>query len=159
MFVHVFPPSPIPPSSPPSLFLSLPLTTPRLVLQAMLNAVGGPSNIKPNDPNNPYPGLTNFSLLSHGFGNPAINTSLSVLQTYLQELLAFYEGRKPVQPENRYAMFGSEQLHGQLPNGMPHSAYTDPIPGPGQEPHSLHPSQSVVSMKQEPMDSPRNCTL
>ena len=56
----------------------------------MLYAVGGPSNIKHNDPNNPYPGLTNFSLLSHGFGNPAINTSLSVVQTYLQELLAFY---------------------------------------------------------------------
>ena len=61
---------------------SLPLFSPRLViseLQAMLNAVGGPSNIKSNDPNNPYPGLTNFSLLSHGFGNPAINTSLSVV--------------------------------------------------------------------------------
>ena len=72
----------------------------------MLNAVGGPSNIKSNNPNNPYPGLTNFSLLSHGFGNPAINTSLSVVQTYLQELLAFYDGRKPIQPENRFSTFG-----------------------------------------------------
>ena len=67
-------------------------------LQAMLNAVGGPSNIRPNDPNNPYPGLTNFGLVTHGFGNPAINTSLNVLQTYLQELLAYYEGRKPIPP-------------------------------------------------------------
>ena len=78
------------PSFPPS---------PRLViseLQAMLNAVGGPSNIKSNDPNNPYPGLTNFSLLSHGFGYPANNTRLSVVQTYLQELLAFYDSQKPV---------------------------------------------------------------
>ena len=64
----------------------------------MLNAVGGPSNIRPNDPNNPYPGLTNFGLVTHGFGNPAINTSLNVLQTYLQELLAYYEGRKPIPP-------------------------------------------------------------
>lgn len=82
------------------LFISLPLACSLIVseLQAMLNAVGGPSNIRPNDPNNPYPGLTNFGLVTHGFGNPAINTSLNVLQTYLQELLAFYEGRKPIPP-------------------------------------------------------------
>ena len=66
----------------------------------MLNAVGGPSNIRPNDPHNPYPGLTNFGLVTHGFGNPAINTSLNVLQTYLQELLAYYEGRKPIPPQD-----------------------------------------------------------
>lgn len=74
-------------------------------LQAMLDAVGGPSNIRPNDPNNPYPGLTNFSLISHGFGPPTLNTGLGVLQTYLQELLAYYEGTKPIQaPDNRYTM-------------------------------------------------------
>ena len=76
-------------------------------LQAMLDAVGGPSNIQPNDPNNPYPGLTNFSLLTHGFGNPTLNTSLGVLQTYLHELLAYYECRKSIQtPDNRYNIFG-----------------------------------------------------
>lgn len=75
----------------------------------MLDAVGGPSNIRPSDPNNPYPGLTNFSLLTHGFGNPSINTGLGVLQTYLQELLAFYEGRKSVQTtDNRYNMFDEQ---------------------------------------------------
>lgn len=125
-------------------------------LQAMLNAVGGPSNIKSNDPNNPYPGLTNFSLLSHGFGNPAINTSLSVVQTYLQELLAFYDGRKPIQPENRYAVFSGEK---PLSNGMAHPAYAGPIPIPTGEPHSMHRSKSAVVMKQEPVGSPRNCTL
>ena len=86
----------------------------------MLNAVGGPSNIRPNDPNNPYPGLTNFSLLSHGFGNPTINTSLNVLQTYLQELLAFYEGRKPLPPQdNRYV----------------YSTSNHKVPSTGQPPH------------------------
>jgi hypothetical protein len=128
-------------------------------LQAMLNAVGGPSNIKSNDPNNPYPGLTNFSLLSHGFGNPAINTSLSVVQTYLQELLAFYDGRKPIQPENRYAMFGGDKVHGPLPNGMAHPTYANAMPGPNADPQSVHHSQSAVSMKQEPIGSPRNCPL
>ena len=69
----------------------------------MVNAVGGPSNIQPNDPHNPYPGLTNFALHTHGFGNPTINASISVVQTYLQELLLFYEGRKPVQPDGTQA--------------------------------------------------------
>ena len=78
----------------------------------MLDAVGGPSTLRPNDPSNPYPGLTNFGLLSHGFGNPAINTGLGVLQTYLQELLAYYEGKKPIQPldTNRYNMFSNESI-------------------------------------------------
>ena len=123
----------------------------------MLNAVGGPSNIKPNDPNNPYPGLTNFSLLSHGFGNPAINTSLGVVQTYLQELLAFYDGRKPIQPDGRY-MFG-EKMHTPLLNGMHHPGYGGGMPGPLPDARHPHGTQSVVSMKQEPMDSPSNCTL
>ena len=116
-------------------------------------------NIKSNDPNNPYPGLTNFSLLSHGFGNPAINTSLSVVQTYLQELLAFYDGRKPIQPENRYAMFGGDKVHGPLPNGMAHPTYANAMPGRNADPQSVHHSQSAVSMKQEPIGSPRNCPL
>jgi hypothetical protein len=130
-------------------------------LQAMLNAVGGPSNIKANDPSNPYPGLTNFSLLSHGFGNPAISSSLTVVQTYLQELLAFYEGRKPVQPENRFATFGSDTVHGAAPfvNGMPHHAYAGQMVVPNPDPHSAHHSHSVSTMKQEPISSPRHPTL
>lgn len=85
-------------------------------LQAMLDAVGGPSNIRPNDPNNPYPGLTNFSLISHGFGPPTLNTGLGVLQTYLQELLAYYEGKKPIQaPDNRYTMLCDNNSHASSP--------------------------------------------
>jgi hypothetical protein len=63
-------------------------------LQAMINTVGGPSNLSPSDPSNPYKGLTNFSLISHGFGNPNISTVLSVVQTYFNELLKVYEGHR-----------------------------------------------------------------
>jgi hypothetical protein len=147
----------------PSLIPMLPSLTRshRLViseLQAMLTAVGGPSNIRANDPNNPYPGLTNFSLLSHGFGNPAINTSLTVVQTYLQELLAFYDGRKPVQPENRFSTFGGENVHlgaGQFVNGLPHPVYAVQ----NTDPHTAHHSQSSTIMKQEPISSPKHTTL
>ncbi|KAL5456992.1 hypothetical protein EMCRGX_G034222 [Ephydatia muelleri] len=78
--------------------------------QAMVNAVGGPSNIQPNDPQNPYPGLTNFALHTHGFGNPTINASISVVQTYLQELLLFYEGRRPVQPDGTQQPYETQPL-------------------------------------------------
>ena len=129
-------------------------------LQVMLNAVGGPSNIKASDPNNPYPGLTNFSLLTHGFGNLAINTSLTVVQTYLQELLAFYDGRKPVQPEARFSTFGGDKVHGApFVNGMPHLAYPCPMSVPSMDPRASHLSQSSATMKQEPISSPRHPTL
>lgn len=86
----------------------------------MLDAVGGPSNVRPNNPSNPYPGLTNFSLLTHGFGNPCINTGLGVLQTYLQELLAYYEGTKSVQtPDNRYNVFAGENVPQTAPSAPP----------------------------------------
>lgn len=108
----------------------------------MLNAVGGPSNLRPNDPTNPYPGLTNFSLLSHGFGNPAINTGLGVLQTYLKELLDYYEGNKPIQPldTNRYSMFNSEISQASSPQPNPESS-------PGilpQQQHYHHPLQNPL---------------
>ena len=141
----------------------------------MLSAVGGPSNIKTNDPHNPYPGLTNFSLLSHGFGNPAINTSLTVVQTYLQELLAFYDGRKPIQPENRFSTLvtssGDKPHHhhhhtaaatGQFANGLPHSVYgSSAMAVQNTDPHSAvhHHTQSSATMKQEPLGSPRHTTL
>lgn len=89
----------------------------------MIEAAGGPSNLRPSDPNNHYPGLTNFSLLTHGFGNPVINTSLGVLQTYLQELLSYYEGRRPIHvPERRYSVFdskSSQSLGGMGPESVP----------------------------------------
>jgi len=81
----------------------------------MIDNAGGPSNIRPNDPNNHYPGLTNFSLLTHGFGNPVINSSLAVLQTYLQDLLAYYEGRQPINvPERRYSAYGGEKSSNRM---------------------------------------------
>ena len=64
-------------------------------LQAMVDTVGGPNNLRPDDPCNPYPGLTNFSLLSHGFGNHNISSALSVIQSYFNELIGVYEGNKP----------------------------------------------------------------
>lgn len=94
-------------------------------LQAMLDAVGGPSNIRPNDPNNPYPGLTNFSLISHGFGPPSLNTGLGVLQTYLQELLAYYEGKKPIQaPDSRYTLLCENTSQASPPPPPPHGMGT-----------------------------------
>lgn len=68
--------------------------------QGMMDAVGGPSNIRPADPDNPYPGLTNFSLITHGFGNPVISTVMSQIQIYLSELLAVYEGRTPLKSDS-----------------------------------------------------------
>lgn len=148
----------------------------------MLEAVGGPSNIRPNDPNNPYPGLTNFSLLTHGFGNPAINTGLGVLQTYLQELLAYYEGRKSVQaPENRYTMFGdnapqtstssqslgvpeSESGHGNVPqhnhplqNSLLYATRNYPADSQDRIPDAEGVAVEVV-LKEEPVESPSSYT-
>lgn len=109
-------------------------------LQAMLDAVGGPSTIRPNDPSNPYPGLTNFSLLTHGFGNPALNTGLGVLQTYLQELLAYYEGKKSIQtPENRY-MFGENVSQTSTPHlGMGSRLNPESVPSPTMHGNMSHP--------------------
>lgn len=112
----------------------------------MLDAVGGPSTLRPNDPTNPYPGLTNFSLLTHGFGNPAINTGLGVLQTYLQELLAYYEGKKPIPPPdtNRYNMFNSESVS-QAPSPQPNPESATNMHGSlVQQQHYHHPLQNPL---------------
>jgi hypothetical protein len=114
-------------------------------LQAMLEAVGGPSNIRPNDPNNPYPGLTNFSLISHGFGPPTLNTGLGVLQTYLQELLAYYEAKKPIQaPDNRYTMLCEDAPQASpAPHGMGTGLNPDSaVPQHHHNPH--HPLQNPL---------------
>lgn len=130
----------------------------------MLNAVGSPSNIQPSDPNNPYPGLTNYDLLTHGFGNPAMNTSLGVVQTYLQELLAFYEGRKPIQQESRFLIPGEKLAPPPSSSSslLTHTAYqsmpgTDSLHTPG---HILHGSSHMVpTLKQELTDSPSSCAM
>ena len=153
-----------PPSVLPSPFLPLPLSpSHRLMvseLQAMLNAVGGPSNIQPQDPSNPYPGLTNFSLLTHGFGNPTVNTSLDVLQTYLQELLMFYEGRKPIQPDSRY-VFNEKHAHPPPPPPPslhnPMMVYVDNQSVQGSD-ISSNPTNDMA-LKKEPSDSPNSCAL
>ena len=61
----------------------------------MVDTVGGPNNLRPDDPCNPYPGLTNFSLLSHGFGNHNISSTLNIIQSYFNDLIRVYEGNKP----------------------------------------------------------------
>ena len=122
----------------------------------MLNAVGGPSNIQPQDPSNPYPGLTNFSLLTHGFGNPTINTSLDVLQTYLQELLMFYEGRKPIQPDSRYVL---NEKHAPPPPSLhnPTMVYVDNQSMQGSDISGKLTSD--IALKKEPSDSPNSCAI
>ncbi len=113
----------------------------------MLDAVGGPSNIRPNDLNNPYPGLTNFSLLTHGFGNPAIATSLGVLQTYLQELLAYYDGRKPIQtPENKYVLDdnASTSSAAGMRSGLGAESASSPVHGNMPHQHQHHPLQNPL---------------
>ena len=106
--------------------------------QGMMDAVGGPSNIRPADPDNPYPGLTNFSLITHGFGNPVISTVMSQIQIYLSELLAVYEGKTPLKPDNS----------SQAPN----------YPVNSQGRYSLGESSRTVhhcNLKQESMDETR----
>lgn len=117
----------------------------------MVNAVGGPSNIRPNDPNNPYPGLINFSLLTHGFGNPTINTSLNALQTYLQDLLGYYEGTKPLQSDTRY-MFANDKVSTPTtqPNTHPshstiHPQHTGGV-GPSNAQYSVYSSSSGTTV-------------
>ena len=102
----------------------------------MINAVGGPNNIRPTDPNNPYPGLTNFSLITHGFGNPAMDTMFSVVQTYLHELLAIYEGRVPIQANPQ--------------SGSSHSS-SGSRAGSSRG-HTASAFQTGLSLKQEPVD-------
>ena len=131
----------------------------------MVDAVGGPTNLRPDDPLNPYPGLTNFSLISHGFGNPSISTALSVVQTYLQELKDVYEGKQPQPPP---------QCPFPLPpnNGVPPPVHMGNFPSVGGSPmyngnrhgqlfpssghtHLMRPNGSIhecKSMKQEPKD-------
>lgn len=54
-----------------------------------------PSALRPTDTSNPSPGLSHFSLITHGFGPRTIDSSLSVLQTYLDDLMKVYEGKEP----------------------------------------------------------------
>lgn len=152
----------------------------------MLDAVGGPSNIRPSDPNNPYPGLTNFSLLTHGFGNPAINTGLGVLQTYLQELLAYYEGEKPILPDNRYSTLNENGSQSSASLASPHAEMKAESAAVHHHHHHHHPLQNPlmyttrhypqseyqeivtstdpeggtveVTLKEEPVESPNSFT-
>ena len=118
--------------------------------------MGGPSNTQPQDSSNPYPGLTNFSLLTHGFGNPTSNTSLDVRQTYLQELLMFYEGRKPIQPDSRYVL--NEKPAPPPPSlHNPMMVYVDNQSIQGSD-ISGKPT-SDMALKKEPSDSPNSCAL
>lgn len=97
----------------------------------MVDTVGGPNNLRPDDPCNPYPGLTNFSLLSHGFGNPNISTSLSVVQNYFSELLKIYEGSKGMEFSTQNSS-GSFPGCGAPPSGSNYSSTVPPLLNQGR---------------------------
>lgn len=67
-------------------------------LQSVLSGPSAtPSSLRPTDPHNPTPGLSHFSLITHGFGPRTVDSSLNVLQTYLDDLISVYEGKEPMQ--------------------------------------------------------------
>lgn len=72
----------------------------RTLVAELQSILGGPSAspsaLRPTDAHNPSPGLSHFSLITHGFGPRTIESSLSVLQTYLNDLMKVYEGKEPV---------------------------------------------------------------
>ncbi len=81
--------------------------------KSMVDTASKPCNYPPNNSTNVPPGLTNFDLISHGFGNPSISTAVNVLQTYLQELTRVYEGTNKYPPHTpSYPMTGT-------PNNIP----------------------------------------
>ena len=49
----------------------------------------------PLDPN-VQRSLTNFSLITHGFGSPALAAAVDTFQQYLTEMLKFYEKNYPM---------------------------------------------------------------
>ncbi len=106
------------------------------------------SSTSPNDPSNPYPGLSNFGMITHSFGNPAINASLSAVQTYLNSLLAYYEGAKPIQPDPmcRY----------QLDSRLPGAANVKPLSSSSRMECSREDERNrsglFVCLKQEPSE-------
>ena len=115
------------------------------------SAAGRPGSLRPDDPSNPYPGLTNFDLISHGFGNASVSTAVSVLQNYLQELTRIYDGGKP-HPQTY-----------SIPNGMPvhMGGSTAKLPvitngmyggSPPQGPQLYPPHLALNLLKQEPKE-------
>ena len=56
------------------------------------------SNYPSNNSTNISPGLANFDLMSHRFGNPNISTVVNVLQNYLYELTRVYDGTHQQHP-------------------------------------------------------------
>jgi transcription factor AP-2 alpha/beta len=49
----------------------------------------------PLDPN-VQRSLTNFSLITHGFGAPALSAAVDIFQQYLAEMLKYYEKNYPM---------------------------------------------------------------
>ena len=81
-------------------------------LQSILSGPSAaPSGLRPTDANNPSPGLSHFSLITHGFGPRTIESSLSVLQTYLDDLMKVYEGKEPASTSMHHHHHHQQQQH------------------------------------------------
>ena len=68
-----------------------PATTPRSAAQ--IDPIA--NNSMPLDPSVQRP-LTAFSLVTHGFGAPALTAAADVFQMYLSEMLKYYEKNYPM---------------------------------------------------------------
>lgn len=121
-------------------------------LQAMVDTVGGPTNFRPDDPSNPYPGLTNFSLISHGFGNPSISAVLSLVKTYFQELISVYEGRNH-HSQSSFPANMSAYSSGGVPTPNHHGIYGHKcFPQNNTHPSILTNHHGNTVFKEEPKD-------
>ena len=119
-------------------------------LQAMVDTVGGPTNFRPDDPSNPYPGLTNFSLISHGFGNPSISAVLSLVKTYFQELISVYEGRNH---QSSFPTSTSSYVNRGVPTPNHHGIYGhNCFPQNDTHPGILTSHHGNTVFKEEPKD-------
>ena len=121
-------------------------------LQAMVDTVGGPTNFRPDDPSNPYPGLTNFSLISHGFGNPSVSAVLSLVKTYFQELISVYEGRNH-HSQSSFPANMSNYGSGGVPTPNHHGIYGHKcFPQNNTHPSILTSHRGNTVFKEEPKD-------
>ena len=97
-------------------------------LQSILSGPSAsPSALRPTDAHNPSPGLSHFSLITHGFGPSTIESSLSVLQTYLDDLMKVYEGKEPpsTSRHNQHHQQQHIPMHTQTTERSHHNSTSD----------------------------------
>lgn len=99
----------------------------RTLVAELQSILGGPSaspsSLRPTDAHNPNPGLSHYSLITHGFGPRTIESSLSVLQTYLDDLIKVYEGKEP--PSTRHQQQQHIPMHTQTTERPHHNSTND----------------------------------